>query len=131
METLVSASSWVEHHHVELVVVHDSEYVRMAADEEVRLEFFDQCTGARAVFLWIAAYVHHQHREAFAVKELILWAIETEVLVVGIAIDAFQGLECGYLAIGVEPPAEVAGMPYFVDGFKEGLDLVREHAMRV
>jgi hypothetical protein len=52
--------------------------------------------------------------------------LEAQRMVVAVARDAPQGLEAGNLGSHVHAGAEVSGMPYFVDRFKERLEPVVE-----
>ncbi len=103
----------------------------MPADEEGGPVLFDERTRPGAVFTGITADVNHQHGHAFTAEASVFRTIETEFLIIGIAIYPDQRVERSDRIHGVEPPAEVPCMPDLVHRLKELADRIREDSMRI
>ena len=118
METVYPCCAWIDDHHVALMVVHHPEDVGMPAYEDVRMVPVYESPCPRVITARIATDMNHQHFHTAAVKKQMVRIVETDILAVAVAINAFQRLEGRNLLRSLQP-AEVSGMPYLIHRLQE------------
>lgn len=123
MKALDARGAGVKHQHIEILVVNDFQYVRMSADENVRLIAHQKGVGRAVILSGIAPDVGHQHLHTLAGPETVQRVVVAKVVVVAVAAHAHKRLEIGDGGRDLKSPSEVAGVPDFVnrgEKFAEG-----------
>lgn len=131
MEPLYSGSTRIDDHHVPLRITYDLQDMGMAANEYVRLQLIYESARPRVVSSWISADMGHENVHSLAFKEAVQRMDKAQVVVVTIAGDAFERLECGDLLRQFKPTAEIPCMPDLVHRLKELLEGVIEDTVGV
>lgn len=131
MESLYSGCTGIDDHHVPLRITHDLQDMGMAAYEYVRLQLVYEPARPRIVSSGISADVGHENVHTLAFEEAVQRMGETQVVVVTIACNAFERLECSDLIRQFKSAAEVPGMPDLVHRPKKLLERFIEDTVGV
>lgn len=131
VEALYSGSPGVDSKHVAFFITHDLEYMRVAADEDVRPVGVYQSAGPGVVSSGVSADVGHQYFQPFAFEDAVHGVDEPQLMIVAVARYALQGLESCYFFGQCHAASEVTRMPYFIDRFEEFTEGGVKYAMGV
>ena len=132
MEALDACSTGIEDQHIVTSGIADHlQDMRMSADKYVRPVCIDELSGSRIISSRVPADMGHQDLHPFAFEEAVERMIETQGVVVAVSRHSDQRLEARYLRSRIHASAEVSGMPYLVDRFKERLEPVVEDPMSI
>ena len=118
MKTLYAGCSRIDYEHIALEVIDHLEDMGMSAHEDVGTVLVDESPCTRVISPRISADMGHEHLCSGTLKQLVLRIFKPYVISVAIPVNGFQRLECGN-GFCRGKIAEIAGMPYLVNGSKK------------
>lgn len=131
LPTLEAGGSGIDREKIVGVIVHHFQDMRMSAYEDIRTVGVDHRPHIEGIMTGISADMGHKDLLPLTVEKLRKGAFETDFLGVAVPVHSDERFERGDLVHEIYPPSEISRMPDFIDGFKELLELIAEHPMRI
>ena len=103
----------------------------MSADKNVRFMRIDKSSCGSVIPSRITADMSHQHLHSLTLENPVYGMDITQIVIVAVARNSHQRLECRNLLRQFHATTEITGMPYLVYRFKKITELLREHPVRV
>jgi hypothetical protein len=131
MKTLYTGRPGIYYQHIALGIPYNLKDMRMSAHKDIRFMFLYQFDSPAVISSRIASHMSHKNLQAFAFKETEQRVLIPQSMIIAIASDTLERLECRQFLSQRHAPAEITGMPQLIHRLQKIPERLVEYPMSV
>lgn len=131
MPALKPRRTRIHQDHIQPVIMHNSQYVRVSANKDIWLVTVDELESIVVVMARIAAYVGHKDTLALTLEKAMDGIVVYQAALIAVSDDTHQRFILRNGCGDAESPAEIPGMPYFIAILEKIAELRSENSMSI